>query len=76
MEMSGQLSAPAALSPGKDPVVPIECEAGWPQSWSRHGGEENFPALAGTRTLDHLTRRSALYHCALPAPVYEISYLY
>jgi hypothetical protein len=29
MEVSGHLHAPAALSPGKEPVVPIGKEAGW-----------------------------------------------
>jgi hypothetical protein len=29
MEVSGQLHAPTALSPGKEPPVPIGKEAGW-----------------------------------------------
>jgi hypothetical protein len=29
MEVSGQLHAPAALPPGKEPSVPIEYEVGW-----------------------------------------------
>jgi len=29
MEVNGQLHAPAALPPGKEPLVPIEEEAGW-----------------------------------------------
>jgi hypothetical protein len=29
MEVSGQLHAPAALPPRKDPAVPIGYEAGW-----------------------------------------------
>jgi hypothetical protein len=29
LEVSGQLHAPAALSPGKEPPVPIGLEAGW-----------------------------------------------
>jgi hypothetical protein len=29
MEVSGQLHAPAALPPGKEPLVPIWWEAGW-----------------------------------------------
>jgi len=29
MEVSGQLHAPAALSPGKEPLVSIVQEAGW-----------------------------------------------
>jgi hypothetical protein len=49
---SGQLHAPAALSPGKKPPVPVEEEAGrtpepvW-QLWSR----EKRVAPAGSRTL-------------------------
>jgi hypothetical protein len=40
MEVSGQLHAPAALPPGKKPVVPIESRLGGPQSRSGRGGEE------------------------------------
>jgi hypothetical protein len=40
MEVSGQLHAPAALPPGKEPFVPIGYEAGWPQSLSGRGDEE------------------------------------
>jgi len=29
MQVSGQLHAPTALSPGKEPPVPIAQEAGW-----------------------------------------------
>jgi hypothetical protein len=29
MEVSGQLHAPAALPPGKEPHLPVEQEAGW-----------------------------------------------
>jgi hypothetical protein len=29
MEASDQLHVPAALPPGKEPLVPIEYEAGW-----------------------------------------------
>jgi hypothetical protein len=29
MEVSSQLHAPAALPPGKETLVPTECEAGW-----------------------------------------------
>jgi hypothetical protein len=36
MEVSGQLHAPAALLPGKEPLVPI----GGPQNRSGRGGEE------------------------------------
>jgi hypothetical protein len=40
MEVSGQLHAPAALLPGKQPLVPIRKEAGWAPEPSGHGGEE------------------------------------
>jgi hypothetical protein len=36
MEVSGQLYAPAALPPGKEPLVPLS----GPQSRSGGGGEE------------------------------------
>jgi hypothetical protein len=45
MEVSGQLDAPAALPPWKEPPVPIEYEAGW----ARCGKEKNL-APAGNRT--------------------------
>jgi len=37
MEVSGQLHAPAALPPGKEPLVPIGYEAGWAPEpfWTR-----------------------------------------
>jgi hypothetical protein len=40
MKVSGQIHAPAALSPGKEPPVPVGYEAGWAQDlvwtlWSR-----------------------------------------
>jgi len=48
MEMSGQLHAPAALSPGKEALLPIGYEAGWaPElgwSWRR---KEKFSASCG-----------------------------
>jgi hypothetical protein len=40
MEVSGQLHAPAALPPGKEPLVPIDRRLGGPESRSGHGGEE------------------------------------
>jgi hypothetical protein len=54
MEVSGQLHAPAPLPPGKEPLVPIEQEAGWAASkpfWTRWW-REKFPAPAGNRTLE------------------------
>jgi hypothetical protein len=40
MEVSGQLHAPAALPPGKEPLVPIGWRLGVPQSRSGRCGEE------------------------------------
>jgi len=40
MEVSGQLHTLAALSPEKEPLVPLDRKLDKPQSWSGHGGEE------------------------------------
>jgi hypothetical protein len=40
MEVSGQLHASAALSPGKDSLVPIDRKLDEPQGRSGRGGEE------------------------------------
>jgi hypothetical protein len=40
MEVSGQLHAPAALPPGKDPQYALDRRLGGPQSRSGRGGEE------------------------------------
>jgi hypothetical protein len=40
MEVHGQLHDPAALLPGKEPLVPIGSEDGWVQNRSGRGGEE------------------------------------
>jgi hypothetical protein len=62
MEVSGQLQAPAALFPGKEPLVPIRYEAGWaPEPIWMRWWRGNFPTPAGTRTPDHLARRSTLF---------------
>jgi hypothetical protein len=45
MEVSGQLHAPAALSPGKEPLVPIGKEAGWaPELFWTRWWRYKFPA--------------------------------
>jgi len=41
MEVSG-LGAPVALTPGKEPPVPIEQEARWATSGSKHSGEGKY----------------------------------
>jgi len=38
MEVSGQLHAPAALPPGKEPWYPLDRRLGGPQSRSGRGG--------------------------------------
>jgi hypothetical protein len=69
MEMSGQLHAPAALTPGKEYLVAIVQEAGWaPEQFLKRGLGEKFPAPAGNRTADHSARSPALYRWAIPAP--------
>jgi len=40
MEVSGKLHTPAALSPGKEPLVPLDKGLGETQSHSGRGGEE------------------------------------
>jgi hypothetical protein len=40
MEVIDQLYAPAALPPGKEPLVPLDRRLGGPQKRSGHGGEE------------------------------------
>jgi hypothetical protein len=48
MEVNGQFHAPAALPPGKEPLVPIGEEAGGPKSRSgRCGEEKNFQSPPG-----------------------------
>jgi hypothetical protein len=48
MEMSGQLHAPAALLPGKEPSYPLDRRLGGPQNRSGRGCEEkNFQPLLG-----------------------------
>jgi hypothetical protein len=42
MEVSGQLHAPAALPPGKDPRYQLDRRLGGPQSRSGRGGEEKY----------------------------------
>jgi hypothetical protein len=69
MEASGQLHAPAALPPGKEPSVPIRYEAGWaPEPVLMQWWRQKFPAPAGTRTPDHPVRNPAPYRWAIPVP--------
>jgi hypothetical protein len=51
--VSGQLHAPVALPPGKEPLVSIGQEAGWtPEPFWTRWWREKFPAPAGNRTLE------------------------
>jgi len=52
MEVSGQLQAPAALSPENEPRFTLDRMLGGPQTRCGHGGEEKTPSLAGNGTLD------------------------
>jgi len=62
MEVSGQLHAPAALPPGKEPSVPIGYEAGWtPEPFWTRWWKEKFPVPTETRTPDHAAPSPALY---------------
>jgi hypothetical protein len=67
MGVNGQLNVPAALPPGKEPLVPTGEEAVWASepSWTLWWSEK-FPAFSGTRTTDHPARSPALYHSAIP----------
>jgi hypothetical protein len=61
MEVSGQLQAPAALPPGKEPL-----EAGWaPEPVWTQWWREKFPAPVGTQTPDHPVHSPVLYHWAV-----------
>jgi hypothetical protein len=50
LEVSGQLHAPAALPPGKDPPVPLDRTLDEAQNWSGRRGEEEVLDPTGTRT--------------------------
>jgi hypothetical protein len=51
MELSGQLHAPAALPPGKDPLVPTGKETSWaPEPVWTWWWKDKFPAPAGIWT--------------------------
>jgi hypothetical protein len=48
--MSGQLHAPAALSPRKEPPAPLDRRLGGPHNQSGRRGEKKILDLIGTRT--------------------------
>jgi hypothetical protein len=64
MEVSGQLHAPAALPPGKEPQFPLDRRLGGPKSRSGRGGEEkNSQPQPGIepKNPDRPARSPALY---------------
>jgi hypothetical protein len=61
MEVSGHLHAPAALPPGKEPLVPIGLEPALPPEPVLDAVvKKKILATAGTRTTDHPARSPAL----------------
>jgi hypothetical protein len=65
MEVSGQLSTPAAFPPGKQPPYPLYKRLGGPQSLFRHYGEEkNLLPLPGMKP--RFLGRSAISLVARP----------
>jgi hypothetical protein len=67
MEVSSQLHDPAALSPGRESLVPLDRRLGEPQSRFGHGGEEKHSQpLPGLEPPDHPARNPAI-------PLYEKS---
>ena len=65
MEVGDQRHAPAAFTPGKDPV-PIVNEAGWAPGPVWIGAENLAPT--GIRSLDLPARSESLYRLRYPAP--------
>jgi hypothetical protein len=59
MEVSGQLHAPAALLPGKEPSEPIGQEAGWTQEafWTLWRREKSYTAGNRTQVVQLVARR-------------------
>jgi hypothetical protein len=70
LKVSGQLKAPAALPPGKDPPVLIWQEAGWTpeQVWTTWRGEESSPYRESNSDPSPVQPVVHRYtHCAIPA---------
>jgi len=66
MEVSDQIHAPAALSPGKEPLLHIGQDARWAPEpvWTRWW-KEIFPALYEIKTPDHPTCSPTLNRWAI-----------
>jgi hypothetical protein len=71
--MSGQLHAPAALTPGKEPPVRIGEEAGWASEPVWTTGEEKFLTPPGLelRPLGRPARSQSLYRLRSPGSQYQ-----
>jgi len=68
MEVTGQLYVPAALTPGKGPLVPLGRRLGWLQSLSDAVVKKKIPIPVRTQAPDHPARSPTPYHWAIPAP--------
>jgi hypothetical protein len=72
MMVNGQLHAPAALSPGEDPPVPIGQEAGLaPEPFWTLWRREKFLDPAGERTSAFQPVDRRYTNWAIPAPSFE-----
>jgi len=69
MGVGGQRQAPAAFTPGKDPV-PIIQEAGWAPGPVWTGAENLVPT--GIRSPDRPARSKSLYQLSYPGLIYSI----
>jgi hypothetical protein len=70
MEVSGQLHAPSALPPGKEPWDTLDRRLGGSQNRYGYGGEEkNSQPLLGLKPPDHPARSPAVYHWAVLASI-------
>jgi hypothetical protein len=69
--VSGQIHALAALSPGKQPLVPIVQEAGWAPEpvWTTWRSENSWPYLDSNSDPPVIQPIASCYtDCAIPAP--------
>jgi hypothetical protein len=79
MEVSGQLHAPAALSPGKSPRYPFYRKLGGPQSRPGQHGEVKIVYPTGNRTPVPLVVQpvaSRYTDWAIPAPLKVVPMFY
>jgi hypothetical protein len=69
--VNGQLDAPAALPPGKEPPVPTDMRLGGPQNRSQRRGEEKIFALPGLELRPSAFQpvASRCTDCTIPAPL-------